>query len=305
MDCVNHSGVTATAYCQNCGKAMCANCVRKAAAGQILCEPCWTAWQSAQAPFAGPYVPHGQPNPAAAAALGVIPGVGAMYNGQFIKGLIHIFIFVILVSTADHFPVFGLFIAGWILYQVFEAYHVAKARRDGQPLPDPLGLNEIGNWLNIGPRYPNNPNNPPGQPGTGTGNPAGSYGTTPPPPGVYGTGPAGGGQGTGWQTPFQGQYQDPYAGAGQAPGAGNPGTGFPPIPPIPPIPPMPPVPPLYWRRKEPIGAVILIGLGVLFLLGQMDLFSGRAFEFAWPLLLIGLGVWMVVRRLQDAQGGPR
>ena len=31
MDCVNHSGVTATAFCQNCGKALCAGCVRNGA----------------------------------------------------------------------------------------------------------------------------------------------------------------------------------------------------------------------------------------------------------------------------------
>ena len=41
------------------------------------------------------------------------------------------------------------------------------------------------------------------------------------------------------------------------------------------IPPVPPVPPIYWRRKEPIGAIVLIALGLLFLLGQMDLFNGR------------------------------
>ena len=46
MDCVNHSGVTATAFCQNCGKALCPNCVRNGAGGQILCEPCWVAWQN-------------------------------------------------------------------------------------------------------------------------------------------------------------------------------------------------------------------------------------------------------------------
>ena len=39
MDCVNHTGVEATAYCQSCGKALCAGCVRNAAGGQILCEP--------------------------------------------------------------------------------------------------------------------------------------------------------------------------------------------------------------------------------------------------------------------------
>ena len=44
MDCVNHTGVNATAYCQSCGKALCATCVRNAPGGQILCEPCWTSW---------------------------------------------------------------------------------------------------------------------------------------------------------------------------------------------------------------------------------------------------------------------
>jgi hypothetical protein len=65
---------------------------------------------------------------------------------------------------------------------------------------------------------------------------------------------------------------------------------------------MPP-PPFCWRRREPVGAVILIALGLLFLMGQMDIFSGRLFEYAWPLALIGLGVWLIVRRLGEGQGG--
>ena len=36
MDCVNHSGVSATAYCQNCGKPLCQACVRSAARGADL-----------------------------------------------------------------------------------------------------------------------------------------------------------------------------------------------------------------------------------------------------------------------------
>ncbi len=51
--------------------------------------------------------------------------------------------------------------------------------------------------------------------------------------------------------------------------------------------------------------MVLIGLGLLFLLGQLDDIGGRVFEFTWPLLLIGLGVWLVVRRMGDTQGGPR
>jgi hypothetical protein len=230
-----------------------------------------------------------------AAALGIIPGVGAMYNGQFLKGLVHVFIFAILVSTAGRYGIFGIFIGAWVLYQVFEAYHVAKARRDGMPLPDPLGLNEMTNWLNPGarvhhpgqPGVPPNPGNP-GDPNPAGPDPGGSYTANPGQPGPY-------------QSSYQpGSWQAPYQGAPPASGYVNPG-----VPPTPGVPPVPPVPPLYWKRKEPIGAVILIGLGVLFLLGQLDLFSGRVFEFVWPLMLIGLGVWLVVRRFQDSQGGPR
>ena len=297
MDCVNHSGVIAAAYCQNCGKALCSNCVRSAAAGQVLCEPCSRAWQTAQTPFVQAY--SGGPNPAVAAVLGLIPGVGAMYNGQFLKGLVHLFIFAVLVSAAGHFSIFGFFVAGWIFYQVFEAYHVAKARRDGLPVPDPLGLNEIGSWLNSGARGPHA--GAPGAGSAGYGNPSGP-GQTPPsqtsPQAPYQApyeSPYKDKQAQ-WQTPYQGQ--DPAAG-GVYPGPGASQPGLPPIPPI------PPPPPYFWRRKEPVGAVILIALGVLLLLGQMDLFSGRVFEYGWPLMLIALGVWLIVRRLQDTQGGRK
>jgi len=281
MDCVNHSGVTATAFCQNCGKALCANCVRNGAGGQVLCEPCWVAWQNVPNPFIAP--PAGGPNPSAAAVLGLIPGVGAMYNGQYFKGFIHVVIFVVIISITTHFGLFGLFIPAWILYQSFEAYHTAKAMRDGAPIPDPLGLNEVGNWLNLGAKPPYPP-----QAGPATGNPASAAGAYPPP---YGTPP---------QAPYGTPYQTPY----QAP---YPAQPFTPVGQVvdPSAPPPPPPPHALWRRKEPIGAIVLIGLGLLFLLGQLDEIGGVIFKFTWPLLLIGLGVWLVVRRMGDQQGGPR
>jgi putative Mn2+ efflux pump MntP len=62
---------------------------------------------------------------------------------------------------------------------------------------------------------------------------------------------------------------------------------------------------MHHRRQEPIGAIVLIALGMLFLLGQLDIFRGRFIEFTWPLLLIALGVWLVVRRLGNSQGGSK
>jgi hypothetical protein len=296
MDCVNHTGVGATAFCQTCGKALCAGCVRAAPGGQVLCEPCFTAWQTFQKPFVP--VNTGSPNPAAAAVLGLIPGVGAMYNGQFFKGLIHVVIFAVLVSMAHISGIFGIFIPAWILYQSFEAFHTAKALRDGQPVPDPLGLNEVGNWLNLGkhPQYPGQPpgGQPPVNPGPYAG-PGASGPVQPPPPGAY-------------QPPYtQGPYQTPYQGVWQNPYTPpTPGSLDPNAPP-PPIPPDPSAywQPAFWRRGAPVGAIVLIALGALFLLGQLDIFNGRLIEFSWPVFLIGLGVWLVVRRLGESQGGPK
>jgi hypothetical protein len=220
--------------------------------------------------------------------LGLIPGVGAMYNGQFFKGLIHVVVFAVLVSISSHYGIFGIFIGAWVLYQSFEAYHTARARRDGQPMPDPLGLNEVGNWLNLGarPHYPAQPGGdqsngqPNSQPQTPYQAPYASQENAAPPFSAAQTPPP-------YQTPYPSGFNEP---------------GFPPIPPIPPI---PPVAPGCWRRREPIGAIVLIALGLLFLLGQLDFFSGRMFEFTWPLMLIALGAWLMIRRVGDVQGGRK
>ena len=99
MDCVNHSGVNATAFCQNCGKPLCQACVRRRER-EDRSSASRAGWRGngGQQPFVAP--PVGGPNPVLAAVLGLIPGVGAMYNGQFIKGLIHVVIFAVLVSAA-------------------------------------------------------------------------------------------------------------------------------------------------------------------------------------------------------------
>src|SRR5260370_28334938 len=67
-----------------------------------------------------------------------------MYNGQYAKGVVHLIVFAILVSLANENGIFGLFIAGWVCYQVIEAHHTAKPRRDGTPLPTPFPPNPLG-----------------------------------------------------------------------------------------------------------------------------------------------------------------
>jgi hypothetical protein len=76
-------------------------------------------------------------HPILALFLGFIPGVGAIYNGQYAKGLIHAVVFGLLISITSSThngalePLFGLLIAAWVFYMAFEAYHTARKRRYG------------------------------------------------------------------------------------------------------------------------------------------------------------------------------
>jgi hypothetical protein len=54
--------------------------------------------------------------------------------------------------------------------------------------------------------------------------------------------------------------------------------------------------------KVPVGAVVLIGLGVLFLLHTMG-FMEYGFERFWPLIVIFLGAWMFYRNWERSNQG--
>lgn len=71
-------------------------------------------------------------SPAAAGILaGFFPfGIGAMYNGLYVKGLVYLFIFAGLVTVQSHGhgqPFFGLIMAGFYLYQIIESVQTAGA----------------------------------------------------------------------------------------------------------------------------------------------------------------------------------
>ncbi|MCU1338976.1 MAG: hypothetical protein JWO19_4557 [Bryobacterales bacterium] len=139
-------------YCRACGRALDSASVHTAH-GTIYCAEHLPVGpppisEPADSPYASPYtgtpppVPHPDVSPGVAFVLGLIPGVGAIYNGQYAKGLIHVFIvgmLITLVSSNDvngFEPLFGLLIPGFWAYMAFEAYHTAKLRRLGQPVDE-------------------------------------------------------------------------------------------------------------------------------------------------------------------------
>jgi hypothetical protein len=221
MNCYKHADVAAVAFCRTCGRPLCQACQRPLQ-GTIVCEEHLP--QSVVTPPPPPPIgvappPGARPatgaSPALAFLLGLIPGVGAIYNSQYAKGVIHVVILGTLISITSSGgahglePLFGMLIGIWYFYMPFEAYHTARKRQQGE-VPD--------------------------------------------------------------------EFSSIF--------------------------------PLRTRRSgAPIGPVVLIGLGVLFLLSTMDIVSFRDIVRYWPLGLIGIGAYMLYCRVSgcndDVLGGPR
>lgn len=139
MNCYQHEEVPAVAFCRSCGRPLCDQC-KQTARGTIFCQEHLPPPEPEPSPYnmptgATPTAP-GQASPGLAFFLGLIPGVGAIYNGQYAKGLIHALIFglIITLMSADTGleALFGVLQAAFVFYMAFEAYHTAAKRNRGE-----------------------------------------------------------------------------------------------------------------------------------------------------------------------------
>jgi TM2 domain-containing membrane protein YozV len=163
MKCAVHPDVEASGYCRNCGKPMCSTCVRPVK-DVLYCEECLAAVMGLSAPQSPaatevaaspvasplPAAQAGRPavpskgNPGVAFLLGLIPGLGAIYNGEYNKALIHIVVFAAIIvglssDVGDGGEVALAFVlAGFIFYMAIDAMRTVKARNAGETVPDPL-----------------------------------------------------------------------------------------------------------------------------------------------------------------------
>lgn len=229
MNCYLHPETPATAYCRTCGRPLCAVCQRLFE-GTIFCQDhapvnaysntsnAYTNATDANASAASnPYVQPGMPpppqtihtSPALAFILGWIPGVGAIYNGQYVKGLVHALIFGLLVtmvanSPGSAQPLLGILTAAFVFYMPFEALHTATARNRGLQ-PD--------EWSSI-------------------------------------------------------------------------------------------LPASRYRSGAPIGPIVLIAIGVIYLLNTLDLIDFHEIGRYWPVILIVIGAWMLYSRVSSPAPRP-
>lgn len=201
MKCAVHPDVDATGYCRNCGKPLCPQCARDVR-GALYCEDCLSSIVFGGSGAAQPAKP-ATSRPGAALVLGFVPGLGAVYNGEYVKALIHVCIFGALIAAVNSdipgiwYPFIGLAMGCFYFYMPIDAYRVAKARRMGEPDPGVLPESASG---------------------------------------------------------------------------------------------------------RPIGAIVLIILGVLFLMANFGILQEDWFSKAWPIGLIALGVWLVWDRMNANSG---
>lgn len=162
MNCYQHPDRPASAFCRNCGRALCAEDQREIY-GVVYCQECLarqigitpapagagTGAAAGAAPGPEPALPHpappNAPNPGVALGLGFIPGVGAIYNGQYFKAFLQVVIFGFLVymSNVAYGPIFGVGIAAFYFYMVIDSYHTARAISLGQPVEDFPGMGQV------------------------------------------------------------------------------------------------------------------------------------------------------------------
>ena len=181
MNCAIHQELPAVAFCRECGRGVCATC-RRETQNIVYCEDCWTRLfgadpepvmvgaQAGEAPEATsrfepgganpiastapprPTPPNGDaaanegPSPALAFILGLIPGVGAVYNGQYAKAVLQVLVFGGLMSLIDSRaggglkPLLVLSMILFFFYMPLDSLRTARALRRGETVDEFSGL---------------------------------------------------------------------------------------------------------------------------------------------------------------------
>ena len=142
MSCAYHPQNQSIASCQSCRRPLCPACDHRIK-GSPYCQDCIVAGiETLQRQYqADPQaMGHGAgKSPVLALIFGLFPGLGAVYNGQNVKALLHFTLIVGLWTLADIFHsalelIFSLAGAATYFYSLYDAYTSAQHYRAGEDL---------------------------------------------------------------------------------------------------------------------------------------------------------------------------
>ncbi|RPJ62252.1 MAG: hypothetical protein EHM23_03975 [Acidobacteria bacterium] len=125
MRCYYHSDVESVHSCSTCRKFLCAACAHSIK-GKIYCQDCLVAGAELAGLAATPRL--ATYSPGRAALFAIIPGIGAVYNRQYVKAVLHFAIFAGLSIIANNGPgVFSVAAFAFYIFTIIDAYRSAQA----------------------------------------------------------------------------------------------------------------------------------------------------------------------------------
>lgn len=141
MKCAYHPSTLATIDCSSCGRRLCPACDHRIK-GAPHCQDCIVTGinllREAQSQGRNP-IPRDDKSPWIALLFSIIPGLGAAYNGQNVKALLHFIITASLLALSDIFewpmePVLGLAGFGFYCYSIYNAFLSSHRLHKGEDL---------------------------------------------------------------------------------------------------------------------------------------------------------------------------
>jgi hypothetical protein len=125
MKCAYHPEAESQELCSACNKFLCAECAHKIK-GKAYCQDCLIEGAEWAATFKGLKLPSDAPRRAALCAI--IPGLGAVYNNEYLKAVTYFSVWTALAIMGSR--IHGVFVFAsivFVLYTMFDAYRSAEA----------------------------------------------------------------------------------------------------------------------------------------------------------------------------------
>jgi hypothetical protein len=129
MKCSYHPAVESQERCSSCNKVLCSECAHKIKS-KTFCQDCLVEGAECAATFRGSRTPADAPKRAALCAI--IPGMGAVYNNEYLKAITFFAVFASLILLGDKVhEIFGFGAMVFLVFTLFDAYRTAElfARR--------------------------------------------------------------------------------------------------------------------------------------------------------------------------------
>ena len=141
MKCAYHPTAESQDFCSTCTRQLCPECSHRIK-GKTYCQDCLVRGAEWASAIKDLRIPADAPRRAAVCAA--IPGMGAVYNNEYIKALTYFAVFAALVVLGDRVHgVFGFGSFVFLIFTMFDSYRTAevqaRARIEGvlQPVADP------------------------------------------------------------------------------------------------------------------------------------------------------------------------